>query len=252
MSQTTAILAELKRALRAAGLTYADLASHLELSEASVKRLFHTEGFSLQRLEQACALIGIEVADLVTRANANERRVSELTPEQELELLGNPKLLLMSYMLLNQWRFDEIIDTFTIERAEGRKLLRQLEQLSMIEILPFDRVKLLTARNFSWRRNGPVQKFFRETVQSDFFASGFDAPGATLHLLGARLSPASLAKLEKSIDTVVRQFDDLARQDARIPPEEGASCGAVLAMRPWEFSLFGKLRREPRPDDPQP
>jgi len=40
VAQRTQIVAELKRALRARGLTYAHVAKHLQLSEASVKRLF--------------------------------------------------------------------------------------------------------------------------------------------------------------------------------------------------------------------
>ena len=37
MAQRSQIVAELKRALRARGLTYAQVAKHLQLSEASVK-----------------------------------------------------------------------------------------------------------------------------------------------------------------------------------------------------------------------
>lgn len=50
MSQTHALIQALKKQLRAQGKTYADVADLLELSEASVKRLFATESFTLQRL----------------------------------------------------------------------------------------------------------------------------------------------------------------------------------------------------------
>ncbi|QKQ27496.1 hypothetical protein [Candidatus Reidiella endopervernicosa] len=40
MSQTNALLATLKRALRMRGITYRQLAETLEMSEASIKRLF--------------------------------------------------------------------------------------------------------------------------------------------------------------------------------------------------------------------
>jgi len=51
MGQRTQIVAELKRALRARGLTYAQVAKHLQLSEASVKRLFAAGDLSLERLK---------------------------------------------------------------------------------------------------------------------------------------------------------------------------------------------------------
>ena len=65
MSQTSRIHTVLKRSLRAAGLTYADVARHLELSEASVKRLFAQESLSLKRLERIATLAGSSIADLV-------------------------------------------------------------------------------------------------------------------------------------------------------------------------------------------
>jgi transcriptional regulator with XRE-family HTH domain len=40
MSQASQLIAALKRVLKARGLTYADVAAHLGLSEASVKRQF--------------------------------------------------------------------------------------------------------------------------------------------------------------------------------------------------------------------
>ena len=52
MSQTDQILTALKKCLRAKGLTYRDVAAALELSEASVKRLFSEQSFSLKRLEE--------------------------------------------------------------------------------------------------------------------------------------------------------------------------------------------------------
>ena len=245
MSETAQLLGELKKALRSAGLTYADLARHLELSEASVKRLFHNSRFSLERLEQACALVGLQVSDLVERMRASVEHVSELTPQQERELIENPKLLLMIYLLLNQWPFDDIVATFTIEPGEGFRLLRQLEKLRMLEILPFNRVKLRTARNFGWCRDGPVQRFFQEQVQSEFFNSRFNTPEADLRFVGARMSRASLMHMHQSFARVAREFDDLARKDASLPAEELVGTAAVLAIRPWEFSVFTKLRRKP-------
>lgn len=244
MSQTDQLLIQLKKALKAAGLTYADLARHLDISEASVKRLFHTRNFSLHRLEQACALAGLEISDLVERVGVAVDRISELTPAQERELIENPKLLLMIYLLLNQWSFDDIVATFTIEAGEGFRLLRQLEALKMLEILPFNRIKLRTARNFAWRRDGPVQRFFHEQVQSDFFDSRFTEPEAELHFIGARMSRASLLHMHQSFARVVREFDDLARKDAALPREQLVASAAVLAIRPWEFSEFTRLRRK--------
>ena len=50
MSQTAQLLSALKKFLKAKGITYQLLADRLDLSEASVKRLFSDESFSIRRI----------------------------------------------------------------------------------------------------------------------------------------------------------------------------------------------------------
>lgn len=50
MALTKNLIDVLKRELKARGLTYLDVAKRLDLSEASVKRMFSTRDFMLSRL----------------------------------------------------------------------------------------------------------------------------------------------------------------------------------------------------------
>jgi transcriptional regulator with XRE-family HTH domain len=245
MAQIGLLVTELKRHLRSQGITYAALAKQLKLSESSVKRQFARQSFSLQRLEQILNLLGLELADLVTLMNERREFLTELTPEQEDALLADQKLLLMMYLLLNGWPLASITETFAIEESEAERLLIRLHRARIIELLPFNRVKLLTARNFTWRKNGPVQRFFVREVQREFLDSTFEAPGEHLRFVAGPLSRASLAQLQQSIDRLGREFDELARRDAALPSAERSSCAAVFALRPWEFSGFKALRRKP-------
>jgi hypothetical protein len=177
----------------------------------------------------------------------NERRefLTELTPEQEEALLADPKLLLMMYLLLNGWPLAEITSTFAIDEPEAERLLIRLHRARIIELLPFNRVKLLTARNFTWRKNGPVQKFFTRDVTREFLDSSFAGPGEQMRFVAGLLSPTSLAQLQQSLDRLAREFDELVRRDATLPLAERRSSSAVFALRPWEFSGFAALRRKP-------
>ena len=245
MAQVSLLVTELKRYLKAQGLTYAALGKALGLSESSVKRMFARQSFSLQRLEQICNLLGLEIGDLVVLMNERREFVTELTPEQEDALLADPKQLLMTYLLINGWPLAAITATFAIDDAEAERLLIRLHRAHIIELLPFNRVKLLTARNFTWRKNGPVQRFFTREVQREFLDSTFAGPGEQLRFVAGLLSRASLAQLTQSIDRLAREFDELVRHDAALPLSERHSCSAVFALRPWEFSMFAALRRKP-------
>jgi hypothetical protein len=104
----------------------------------------------------------------------------------------------------------------------------------------------LTARNFSWRKDGPVHNFFIQRVLPDFFSIPFDAPGDEFRFVGGTLSPVSVLRLQSSIRRVAAEFEQLVRQDVRLPLDERDSCTVILAMSSWEFSEFSKLRRSPR------
>ena len=90
MAQTAAIVSALKNALKEQGITYQQVAEALDLSEASVKRLFSERQFSLQRLDQICSLLGLEISDLVRRLD-QAQRIDALTTEQEQELVGDDR-----------------------------------------------------------------------------------------------------------------------------------------------------------------
>jgi transcriptional regulator with XRE-family HTH domain len=243
MAQMAQLISALKRYLKAHGITYAQLAERVGLSESSVKRLFANQSFSLRRLEQVCNSVGMEIGDLVELMNEGREFLTELTPQQEDALLADPKLLLMTYLLINGWALPAIVETFLIDLPEAERLLIRLHRAKIIELLPFNRVKLLTARNFTWRKNGPVQRFFETQVQREFLAAPFTGPGEQFRFVVGLLSPAGLAQMQQSIDRLAREFDELARRDAVLPISERRGCGAVFAVRPWEFSMISALRR---------
>jgi predicted XRE-type DNA-binding protein len=58
MNQISQIIATIKRQLKLQALTYRDVAVALDLSEPSVKRLFASEQFTLDRIVEICSLLG--------------------------------------------------------------------------------------------------------------------------------------------------------------------------------------------------
>jgi transcriptional regulator with XRE-family HTH domain len=233
----------LKRALRAQRVTYADVAKHLGVSLATVKRLFHRGDLTLSRLEQIGDLAGLELTELVENMATEETLVSELERDQERELIADPKLLLVCYLLIHRWELAQITEHFQVEPDEAKKLLRRLRDLKLIEILPFDRIKVLTARNFKWRADGPVQRYFLEQVRRDFFGARFDGVSEVLYLLAGLMSNASRRRAERSMQRLAAEINELSKADAKLPKNEREPFGAVIALRSWEFSAFTALRR---------
>lgn len=248
MSQTQDLLNVLKREMRRHGQSYAGAAKVLELSEASVKRLFSENSFSLRRLETLCDWLGLDFYDLAQRMAQARRRVSRLTLEQEKQLAGNRKLMLMAITLMQHWTFEDIVQTYRISETEGIRLLARLDRLGIIQLLPGNRVKLMVSHNFEFIADGPIQKFFEERVQGEFFRSAFAQAGEKLQFVAGMLSEASNQEVQKRMEKLVMEFNLLSREDEQLPRSEREGTLLVVAMRPWQPQAFEDLLRDPRPD----
>lgn len=69
VSESAQIIEVLKRTLKSRGITYRDLARRIGLSEASVKRIFSAETFTLERLETICMAMGMSMSEIVRMAS---------------------------------------------------------------------------------------------------------------------------------------------------------------------------------------
>jgi DNA-binding Xre family transcriptional regulator len=250
MSQVPVLIDALKRALRQRGLTYVDVGRGLGLSESSVKRVFAHKNLSLERLEQICALMGMQLADLLEAAVESERRITELSEEQERELVSDPKVLLVAVLAGNDWTADRILHAYRLSGAELVGTLARLDRMRIIDLMPGTRIKVRLARNFSWRKAGPIQRFFEERLQQDFFESSFLGADELRVIVNGSLSPRSIELLQGQMRRLAESFDVLVGEDRRLDHEGRSGVSLVMAIRPWEPNLFAELRRPAAGDLP--
>lgn len=238
MPQTDLLIDALKRALRAHRMTYRDVARALDLSEASVKRLFSDKSLSLQRLDSICAMMDIEISDLVRSMNERSQGLTRLTQVQEREIAGDIDLVLVTVCVLNRWTMADILAHFDISEHQCIRYLAKLDRLNIIELLPRNHIKLRVSPNFAWRPNGPIQQFFQARVKEDFFRSRFDKANEQLLVFNGMLSQVSAAVVQRRLQKLVRELDELNNADAGLPIDERNGATVVLAMRPWGYGVF--------------
>ena len=244
MSETTAMIEALKRVLRAQKITYADLAERLDLSESSIKRCFAQRQFTMERFEQICVCAGVQMAELARMASAGRELISQLTIEQENELVSDPKLLLVTFLVLNHWTGEEIRAYYDLDERDLLRRLLKLDALKMIELLPGDRIRPKVARHFCWRSDGPVQRYFEQHIRGDFMESDFSEELSHLRFLGGLISPESVRNLHRAIDQLAAKLDDFIQADAELPLNDKVGVAAVFGVRQWEVPAFRKLRRD--------
>ncbi|MBX2858649.1 MAG: helix-turn-helix transcriptional regulator [Cellvibrionaceae bacterium] len=244
MSQTALLLVTVKKQLKAHGVTYAEVAQRLELSEATIKRAFAENSFTLQRLESICSLIGCQISDIVQMMVRDQPQLVQLTHEKEQEIVEDEILLIVAVSVLNGFTFADLLRLYHFSETLLVQKMAQLDRLKLIELLPNNRIKLLIASNFRWLPNGPIQRFFLHKIEQDFFRSNFDQDNEKLIVLSGMLRPASIAELEKKLESVTRQFNELQQDDFALPMSEKEGVTSVLAIRSWRVPLFERYRRD--------
>ena len=244
MAQSAALVHTLKKQLKAQGKTYADVAEVLELSEASVKRLFSEQNFTLQRLETISQLAGLELSDLVQRMAKDQQRLTQLTRDQENEIASDLELLIVAISVINGFSYLDIVSQYQITEHQCIQKLAKLDRLKIIELQPNNRIKLLIAPNFNWLPNGPIQQFFQQKVEQDFFQSRFDKQNEKLIVLNGVMTPDTNLALQKKMERLAEEFNNMMQDDAPLAMDRKYGNTMVLAIRQWQYSLFKSYRKD--------
>jgi DNA-binding Xre family transcriptional regulator len=243
MSQASLLVDTLKKGLHQRRLTYANVAHTLRLSESSVKRLFGQKNPSLERVEQICQLMKIELTDLLEMMHAAQPRITQLTEEQEKVLVNEPKVLLVGILAISFWTATDILETFRISRTELVRLLVRLDRMRIIDLLPHNVIKVRLARNFAWRKDGPIQRFFEERMQRQFFETSFSRDGELRTVAFGSLSRRSNELLQQRLQKMAEEFESLVQEDKSLGHQMRSATTMILAIRPWEPAQFTELRR---------
>ncbi len=242
MSQVHSLFENLKRELKAKGLTYKDVADHLELTESSVKRLFSQEDLSIQRLDSICEMLGIDLSMLTNHNRGDSRTIELMSEEQERKIVQDEKMLTVSFLVYHGWTFEEILKYFRFTEPELIGKLTLLDKLGLIELLPKNRIRLKVAHNLSWRKGGPVQRFYVEHFQGSFMKSFFRDQNEYLRLVSGMYTPLTCSVILKKLQKLTFEIFQLAQEDRKVPLEERIPFGVLIAARPWRAEFFDKFR----------
>ena len=243
MSTTADLVTALKKELKAAQMTYADLAQQLGMAESSVKRMLAKGDMPLSRIDAICRALALDFADLARRVADSQPLLQELSQEQERAVVSDKKLLLVAISVLSQWTLEQIVATYRLSEAEGIKYLAQLDRIGIIELRPLNRYRLKLAKTFRWRPHGPVMNYFREHALLDYFAGGFDGPGEGVLLVHGSISRALAPAFMERMQRVAQDFAQQHLADQRLPQAQREGYTLLLALRSWEFEAFAQMRR---------
>jgi transcriptional regulator with XRE-family HTH domain len=241
MSQHVLVVAEIKKSLREKNLTYADVAKKLNLSVPSIKRLFSGGDLSLSRIDQICELLQSDLTEILQRARERPA-TKQLTLAQEQEIVADPALLLMAWLVINRATLAEIAQTYRFSERQVLRYFIKLDHMKVIELQPGNRVRLLVSRHFSWRPGGPVQRYIHQKLLREFVGSQFTGPDDEFFFHGGEVSTQGMGELRQVLRSAARQCAEILDRD-RAPRDSRHGAAFVMALRPWKYSGFREFER---------
>jgi transcriptional regulator with XRE-family HTH domain len=243
MSTTAALVTAIRHEMKAAGLTYAELARQLGLAESSVKRLMSRGDMPLSRVDAICQVLRLDFADLARRVADQQPLLREMTLEQERAVVADPRLLLVAICVLSQWTLEQVTTAYRLTEAQAIQAMVQLDRIGIIELRPLNRYRLRLSKTFRWRPHGPVMQYFREHAVLDYFSGGFEGEAEGLLLVHGSISRALAPAFQDRLRRVAQDFAQQHLADQKLKPQDREGYTLLLAMRQWEFAAFQNLRR---------
>ena len=243
MSTSADLVTTLKRELKAAQMTYADLARALGMAESSVKRMLAKGDMPLSRIDAICRALKLDFSELARSVADMQPLLAELTQAQEKAVVADKKLLLCAICVLSQWTLEQISGSYRLSEAECIKYFAQLDRIGIIELKPLNRYRLKLAKTFRWRPHGPVMHYFRDNALLDYFSGGFEGDGEGLLLVHGSISRSLAPSFLERMQRVAQDFAQQHQADQKLAAKDREGYTLLLAMRSWEFEAFTKLRR---------
>ena len=243
MSTSADLVTALKKELKAAQMTYADLAKALGMAESSVKRMLAKGDMPLSRIDVMCRVLKLVFAELARRVADMRPLLAEMTEAQERAVVADKKLLLCAICVLSQWTLEQITTSYRLSEAEGITCLAQLDRIGIIELKPLNRYRLKLAKTFRWRPHGAVMGYFRDHAVLDYFSGGFDGDGEGMLLVHGSISRTLAPSFLERMQRVAQDFAQQHQADQKLLEKDREGYTLLLAMRRWEFEAFAGLRR---------
>lgn len=245
-----AMLAELRRELKRQDIRIGTLAERLAVAEPTVWRWLRGEGLSLARLDQICAVAGLELRDLVGRSHGPEQEAFTLA--QERILAADRGLALAFFAILHGAQRRELEDQFGLTGNRLDQHLARLHRMDLVDMAPSGRLRARTRKAVRWRPGGPMSIAFEKTVKRFFIAMDFGAEESRYVSDMVQLSMAGRARVQALFEALREDIQLVCQQDQAAHMESYNWSAVLMLIRPLDLdAMTSEWRDRDNPETEQ-
>jgi hypothetical protein len=252
-SQIKTLMEVLRELLRARGLGPRELARQLDVSERTVMRWFASRTVETAVLERLCEFVGLSFFELCELAARRiETRLTRLSVAQEQALVDDALLNYIFVNTLKGWTSAELQQEINVPEPMFVDALIRLEKLGLIDLLPGNEIRLRTSRDIRWRKDGPYSRYINMFLGWSLNKPDISDPRSLWTLDIMKLSPGSLAQLQRKFDELIAEALLLSEQDRRSNDIQREWHALVLTARQIAFPPLSRWPTQYRASDENP
>ena len=233
-SEIDLLLKTLKNVFKSRGLLYQHVAETIGVSETTVKRYLGGHGLTVEILERLCRVAELRLSDLIAVVRETEEDLPPLTHADEERLAQEPFLTILFYLIAKGHTPDSLQADFKLNDAEMNRYLTKLDRLGLIQLYPYNRIRMRVCPLFHAERGGPLARAARKDVLEPM-VRGFDLSGDEWLLSIDKLSVSCMEKARQ----LLREFTDalakIAEQDRDLSRESAGYHGVFVLMKPIDL-----------------
>ncbi len=232
-SQPRTMMDVLHELLRSRGLRYRDVAAKLEVTERTVTRWFSTDSVDTRVVEQLCDLVQVSFFELCELASKRvSHRISHLTVQQEQALADDELLNYLFAQIVQGWTYDDFHSELDLPDSLLISALIRLEKIGVIEFLPGNEIRLLTAKDIEWRKNGPYARNINRWLATSLHKPDVDEPDALWAFDQLKLSAASVEVLRQKCEALRQEARKLSDIDRHLNAGKRGWYSIIFSARP--------------------
>lgn len=152
-----------KDLLKKKGITYDEVAEHLNCSLPTVNRMLGPEEITLTRILELCEILDLPFSDLATLTKENTQKEEHFTEGQESFLAKNGPFFSYFMKLLSGETPKQIAEAYGLNQRSNDKYLIALENQGLIKVTGKNKVRPLF-QSMPALRKGPLGKTFYEKI----------------------------------------------------------------------------------------
>ncbi len=233
-SEIDMLLRTLKNIFKSRGLLYQHVAEAIGVSETTVKRYLTGHGLTVDILERLCRVADLRISDLVAVSRESDEELPPLTRADEEKLAAEPFLACLFYFLAKGHTPQSLQADFKLNDAEMNRHLTKLDRWGLIQLYPFNRIRINVSPLSHVEPGGPLARSARQDTLERMVRT-FDLCNDAWSFSIDKLSPASVEKATQLLHDFTDALAKIAEQDRALSRESAGYHGVFVLLKPIDI-----------------